>query len=733
MKLSVSFVIFGFLFFLQFSPALSNAVHSEKDTDDESPKIGLALSGGGAKGFVHIGVLNVLEEVGLPIDYISGTSIGALIGGLYAVGYTTDQITQLAIDLDWDDLFSDTIRRRSIPMEEKEYDDLYMVTLPILNGSISLPSGVVAGQRISLLLNDLLWQYQGHQDFSTFPIPFSCVATDIETGELVLLKDGHITDAIRSSISIPSAIMPHKINGRLLVDGGVVRNLPVEEAFELGSDYVIAVDVVAPLKTAEELNNIIDILDQTVTFQIKESVSKSRAIANMIIESDSAKTYSVADFDKVAELIALGEEAARKHYDELKSLADYINKLRGTEPVRPKLKDREDDIYITQIEVAGNKSISKQQIINRLFLTENSYVTRQQIKEGIESVYGMLFFDSILFRFLDSDDDELEGYKLFIEVNEKVENQFRFGFNYNNTDNASLLLNTTLRNFVQASSTLRLSLKLSEEPYFDANYFRHLNLEQNLAMNLKVNYSQNQIDLFSGSGERIAQYATNSLLFEGMLIPLTNNQLMGGVGIRQEFFLNTSRVGEVDIPGGTSNYTQFFAMLNQDNLERLHFPKRGHQVQFEASQSINFLNNALNFFKAEVEWNGYFQVNEQLTLMTSTFAGIATRSELPLHKQFYLGGYPDLIGFRKYELGSNTMRKFMLGARYEFFKNNFLEYRMNAASVADLNRFNFNDDPLRLGFSFGYGLNTLLGPIRANISTSQRNPVMISISLGAEF
>lgn len=732
--MAVKFTILLLLSLLFFISDPLNAQDTPKLIENkEAPveKIGLALSGGGAKGFVHIGVLRVLEEVGMPIDFISGTSMGALVGGLYSIGYTSDDLEKLALEIDWNDLFSDTIRRRHIPIEEKRYDGLFMLSLPILDGAISLPSGVVAGQRISMLLKQLTWPYRGEQDFSKLPIPFVCVATDIETGEKVVLKEGQIADAIRASISIPSALMPHRIGDRLLVDGGVVRNLPVEEVIDYGADFVIAVDVVAPLKKAEDLRSIVDILDQTITFQIKESVIESRKKANLVIQSDTAKTFSVADFDKAIELIELGEIAAREFYDELKELADYLNAKRETLPIRDTELDFDEPVKIRKVEVNGNESISNQQIINRLMISPDTLISSSGITDAVERLYGSMFFENVLYRLTRIDDSN--NYNLEIELNEKVQDQFQFGFNYNNIDNASLLFNLSLRNYGFANSVTRASLKLSDEPYAEINYFQHLNLENYLGMNLRAVYNLQKVDLFSPGGNRLAQYTTHSLVFESLFLPLTGRQIKSGVGLRQEFFNVSRRVGEFDFPAGTSTITQFLAMFKQDNLDRLHFPRRGHQIYMEAAQSVNFLDNSLNFFKAQAKWQGNFQINSNLVMLAGAKVGVATRSELPLHHQFFLGGYPEMAGFRRYEIGSSSIRYLSAGSRYEFMSNNFAEVRLNAASEDGLMGTDFFDNPVRFGWSLGYGLKTLIGPLKANIMGSTRNPVMIYVTFGSSF
>ncbi len=219
----------------------------------ERPKIGLALSGGGAKGFAHVGVIKVLEEIGLPIDFITGTSMGSIIGGLYAIGYSVGELEELVTATDWNDLFRDRVRRRDLAIESKMLDGRYMLSLPLNGLAPGLPTGLIAGQKISKLFERLTLPYHDVSDFRQFPIPFACVATDIVTGEVVVLDHGYLPEAMRASMSIPSVFTPVEIDDHLLVDGMLVRNFPVEEVRALGADIIIGVDVGAGVCTGERI------------------------------------------------------------------------------------------------------------------------------------------------------------------------------------------------------------------------------------------------------------------------------------------------------------------------------------------------------------------------------------------------------------------------------------------------------------------------------------------------
>ena len=694
-------------------------------------KLGLSLSGGGAKGFAHLGVLKVLEEVGMPIDYITGTSMGALVGGLYAMGYSIEFIENLALNIDWDDLFSDEIRRRHIPMEEKSWDNVYLLTLPIIDKSITLPSGLVAGQRIEMLLNQLTWPYPGYQNFLEFPIPFACIATDLETGEAVVFTEGFPVEAIRSSISIPSIFMPKLVDGRTLIDGGVVRNLPVEEVRELGADIVIGVNVSSPLMKGDKISTILDIMDQTISFQVNENIHRSMELTDIMMVNHDIFDFHILDFDKTSEIIDKGEELARTYYDELKSLADRLNEARGTLPIYPAIPEDEEMIYISNIKVEGIKQGTANQVKSKLQIQPGTYVKLEDITLGIENVYGLQFYNNVTYKLLD-DEDFTGAYILQVEVIERQQDLFRFGFNYDNYRRASILLNTTFRNLLYPNSVTRLNAKLGEEPYVDGRFFNYLTTESNFALSFRLNYSLHRIDTFNPDGNRISSFNTNSFFFESMAVPFVNNQIQFSMGVRQEFFDITTRVGELDFPFGSTSISQLVARMNYDNINRLNFTQRGHMLDIEASQSVDVFDTSINYFRATLNWNGHFQLSNPFVLLAGSKIGYAT-NDLPLHRQFHLGGYPDFVGFRLYELGSSNIRAAQVGFQYELFPDYYFTMRGNVASTEPLDQIDFQNTPLRIGWSIGAGWDSRIAPFRLSIMGSQRNPVMIFYSVGVQF
>ncbi|MFO7657642.1 MAG: patatin-like phospholipase family protein, partial [Bacteroidales bacterium] len=296
----------------------------------ERPKIGLVLSGGAAKGIAHIGVLKVLEQAGIQVDFIGGTSMGSIVGGLYALGYNAGELENIALYQNWNYLLSEDVLLNSISIEEKKETKKYFLSLPADGFRIKLPGGLISGQNVSLLLSGLIWPYHNVSDFSKLPVPFLCIATDIVKGRQVVLNSGYLPDALRASMAIPTIFTPVEIDGNLLVDGGMVNNFPVKEVKEMGADIIIGVDCGFKAFKKEEINSLYSVIEQSLyilSTQKNENENK-KELCNILIEPEF-KESNAMNFSNAKELIRIGEEAALKQFDEIKKLADSLNRVFG--------------------------------------------------------------------------------------------------------------------------------------------------------------------------------------------------------------------------------------------------------------------------------------------------------------------------------------------------------------------------------------------------------------------
>jgi len=302
-------------------PAAGRAAPAQ-ETAPHRPRIGLVLSGGGALGLAHIGVLKVLEELHVPVDCVAGTSMGAIVGGLYAAGYAPEEIERLAYELPWSKLIEDQPDRRHLPYRRKVDDQTYLtpIQLGLSGGRLRMPSGLIAGHRLGIELRLLTLRVLGSDDFDRLPLPFRAVAADIGNGEMVVLRRGELARAMRASMAVPGVFSPVELDGRLLVDGGVVDNLPVDQARAMGADIVIAVDVGTPMAAKRRPDSIASILSRTTDMLTRVNVERMLPSVDLLIQPE-VRTFGLLDFDQGREILPKGETAARARAVDLARLA----------------------------------------------------------------------------------------------------------------------------------------------------------------------------------------------------------------------------------------------------------------------------------------------------------------------------------------------------------------------------------------------------------------------------
>ena len=311
-------------FFLLFSTLCSLYLNAQ--VQGKRPKIGLTLSGGGAKGLAHIGILKAIDSAGLKVDYITGTSMGGIIGALYATGYSGKEIERLTKEIDWDVLFSNNISLNVLSMEEKEQYSRFALELPFINQKIRLQTGLIKGQELSLKFSELFFPVHQIRDFNQLPIPFKCMATDLETGKLVVLDTGSITAALRATMAIPSVFSAVDLDNRQLVDGGLVRNFPVKNVKGMGADIVIGSNVTAGLSRIDKIKNPVDVLMQMAFFREAEDFQEELPLTDIYIHMPMEK-YTTGSFGSSKEILKIGMETGDQYYPVFKKLADSIQAL----------------------------------------------------------------------------------------------------------------------------------------------------------------------------------------------------------------------------------------------------------------------------------------------------------------------------------------------------------------------------------------------------------------------
>ncbi len=691
----------------------------------QRPRIGLALSGGGAKGFAHIGVLKVLEEIGLPIDCITGTSMGSVIGGLYAIGYTTDSLAALARRKDWPQFFNDAATRRDLPMEEKLWDGRYFATFPIRKGNVQLPGGLVAGQKISALLSRLTWSVHHLTDFKQLPIPFACVATDLETGEAVTLDHGFLPEAIRASIAIPTVFTPVQLDDRLLVDGGVIRNFPVEDVRRLGADIVIGVDVGSPLSSRERLNSFFDIIDQISSYRAAEINALQRRRCDILITPDLTG-LTAASFDRADTLIKRGAIAARRMLPRLRALADSLRTLM---PSRRLYKiPHIDSLRIHDVAITGLRDVSRRLVLSELDLILPIWVTAAGIEKAMARIYSSQFFERVTYRL----EPQGSGTKLIIDVVEKNADAFRFGLRYDSSSKAALLLNTTFRNRAEHGSILLFDLRLGDQLQIDGQYFLHLGLSPRFGLRARGNYSRNTLEIYQ-QNRRIASLRQRSIFLETFFGSIFSNSMVAGLGVKREFDHFSPEVAPPTFKTIKESFTSLFGLFWIDTLDRAVFPSRGHFVFIKSEAGYKNIGGNISFLQHYADWRSFFPVHTRLAILTRLQLGSAHKSGLPLNYQFFLGGADSFVGLRPQELTGKSLQALQLGLQYEIMPHRFVLWRWNIGNTFDQWQVRYNRRRFITGAGLTLGAPTIIGPVELTIMGGSRHSLLANFNIGYKF
>jgi len=690
--------------------------------------IGYALSGGGARGFAHIGVLKVLEEEGLKPDYISGTSIGAIIGAFYAMGYNAAQIESLALETDWKQIFNSRHSRKDLYIGQKRWAPYGNITFELRdNFSPRLPSGVYNVNNVNLKLFELYAATSNVKDFRDLEIPFSCIATNLVTGKPKVFTEGSIMQALRASMSIPSILEPFEIDGDIYVDGGIAQNMPITMAQDMGADSVVGIKVNSSLRNQDQLHNLIDVLDQTINIGITRNLSENLDECDLLLEPDLS-TYSSADFEHVAELIKLGEAYARTRLDDIRA---YVSDHKGSQDRATSRFDKSKDrFYIREISVHGNERLSSQKIREYLRLDPGKTYSSAEIESACRRAWNSQFF-RLIYPVLDYQGED--SYTLRIFVKEMANMTLTLNNAYNSdvklTSGAILRLNNTLLK----NSILLAELQLGGKNELNIDYVK--NFGELWGIYYRVFPYVNEKTMYVYDDDHHRTNSVKSLEWGAT----------SGVGIfspkqgAAEFFTYRSYtylyrgIAETDMPPRSYQVSGFGVKGMYESLDDYVFPHSGIRFlgKFNFSRDENLSDYVYSKFTSKLE--GYLPLHSCCSLMGSVDLGTYFNSA-PLDKfdPYSLGGVNGYMALSKYELSAPHYRIAQGGLMLEPKKNIFVQAGIQHLSY-DVNELWGRTFSSRHCFYAGMGLKTLLGPVKLNFAMGKDKRISTMFSVGYDY
>ncbi|NTV51914.1 MAG: hypothetical protein HGA76_02705 [Candidatus Firestonebacteria bacterium] len=719
---------------------------------DGRPRLGLVLSGGAARGMAHIGVLKVMEEVGLRPDLIVGTSIGAIIGGLYALGYSAADIERIVCSQNWTQLLGNSVPRDCLPLEEKNEDGKYLLAFPLRRGQIILPRGLSAGENISLLLSELTLPAHAVRDFKQLPIPFACVATDLATGKEVFLDHGSLPEAIRASMAIPSVFTPVEIEGRLLGDGVVARNFPVSNAKDLGADLIIGVDVGTTLYRQEELDSLPKILDQAISFFGTAEAPQQNSLCDVLLIPDT-RPYGSSSFTEAAKLIALGEVCARQHLPELRALAEKLKKF----PARPLPPDWAhprpgERLHVTALEISGLAQVTRERIDASLQIQVPVELTRDEIKSAIQRLVGSGFFERVTYVLVPVAGKE--GLSLQLQVTETRDDAFKLGLGYDSDTQSALLFNGTFRNVLVEGSRIGLDVKLGENAAFRGTRFVPLGFHTDLGFTTEIRYNRflarslenpASPDSTHGALIRVDRDFRDGVLNFGLQKDFANTAALG-VGVEKELVLVQGAGFADEFNNRTVDFLNYRGYLHVDTLDRTDFPRSGFSGQAEVRYVTRELAfgedpSMTPFFQYHAGALGVLPVQARVSLFANVAAGADDAGEVPYAQQLHLGGLYDydphqvpFAGLNFMERSGRALWVARAGVQVETWPNVFVVAQANAGKLEDSFRQLFKSNHLLWGGALTVGAVSPIGPLALSlVANRETNTLNVHFCLGHRF
>jgi NTE family protein len=725
------------LFFLFF---FAPEAFSQNKKRDYSPRLGLVLSGGGAKGFAHIGALKVFEEAGLQFDYVSGTSMGSIFGSLYALGYHPDTMEKMVRNQDWDALMNDKVDRRYIPIEEKQNSDRFLIVFPIVENRVTTKIGLRTGQMVDLLLAKYLSPAYKVNNFSKLPIPFLCIGTDLSDGSNIVLDQGVLQKAVRASMSIPSYFNPITIDGRLLVDGGVINNFPVSEMKKKGMDVIVGVDVQTGLLESKNISTVFQVLDQVTSFYRVANNTKAVSLTDYYIKPD-LKEFDMMSFSNYDTIIKRGEMAARAMLPQLQRLADSIQRFK---PKKQRVLDARplDSIFITQFTYHGNSKVSKEYLDGAFDFEPMSWIKIEDLDHALKRAYGSGFFELISYYFVPT---EL-GAELVFEIKESSSGIFGAGVHYDSDYKVGLLLNATFKNVGIKGSKTFVDLNLGENPRLQGLFLvdRGSKIGFGLSatgLNLKLNFYQNEDiqDFYSINLYNLAVFGQWTFA----------NTMRLRAGTRYETTKIKSGLGDNNLSQTFKPFLISTVSWDVDTYNRNSFSTNGIQMNLTLKHILPLTDDVVsnlqsNAFMVSFRYRNNIPLNRLSTIKTGLSSGLTIQDKRPAPVyNFFLGGQSQtnyLDGFVPFT-GLKFVEKIGLyhlvgnfAWQYNIYRKFYLTTKLDAGVISDTWEGITFKSRLLVGYGLTVGYDSFVGPVELTLMGSNENAAMgMFINIGYWF
>ena len=751
--------------FLIATPSFAKHV----DDDHSRPKIAVVLAGGGAKGAAHIGVLKALEEMHIPVDIITGTSMGAYVGGLYATGMSADEIESFIYSVDWNSGYRDRVDRSQRRVRDKEYEDRYQITtdLGLRFGEIRSPTGVVQGQNMLRILRETTGNLGRFSSFDNLAIRYRSVATDIVELEEVVLDNGYLVDAMMASMSVPGALPPYELNGHMLVDGGVVNNMPVDIARSMGADIVIAVDISTDYKSREDFTGLFTVADQLSNYLVRRSTQEQAETLSgddVYIRPDVGQMETV-EFEKMPSAFQAGYDITKGLQSKLESLsvsnAEYQQYIDHKQEIRKELKYG-DQRVVDQIVLVNNTHYSDVLLTNRLELDTGRPLKTAEIEKAVENLYALDRFELITYHF-----EEIDGVNLLVfEVNEKSwgPNYLNFRFfledDFNTESQYGIGMSANFTDLNSHGAELRVNVDMGTDKMIETELYSPVLSSQELFVSSKLNYSNENRSVPIGGDFTTPDIAR---VYDYLPVLYTEfiTELSAGI---QPTLWQELRVGGRYTKGTieASTISSFealdyerlgvFANYRLDTLDDFAFPNNGMLIDLSYLVSHDKSPELYNPFQlSDTIEDTVYEISARfkgaVTYSRHTLVGQAEysfveskNSIVPLNPR-ELGGFLNLSGIPRNSLTGQNLFYTSLVYRYKWMDNDFglfeapvyLGASLEHGGVWSDNDLKLHEAPLYNAASVFFGVDSPIGPIMLAYGRTEQDLDAVYLIVGTSF
>ncbi|MDX2428068.1 MAG: patatin-like phospholipase family protein [Xanthomonadales bacterium] len=732
--------LFSFVFLLSFAiystPSHAGEHQCLRSEVSNRPKIGLVLGGGGARGYAHVGVLKKLEEMRIPYDYIAGTSMGSIVGGFLATGMESEELAQVVRDADWDDLFKDKTPREDLPFRRKADDDLglYGPKLGIGKDSSLLPKGVVSGQKVIFMFESVSSQRVNTTDFDQLPIPYRAIATDIVTGKMVVIGTGELSMAMRASMSVPAVFDPVQLDDALLVDGGLVRNLPVDVARDMGADVVIAVDVGTKLAGKDEINNALAIVYQMTGLLTVSNTNRQLETlgeGDVLITPDIGDKIGSADFGKLDEAIPLGYAATEAMQDQLQKYSLSESAYLAWRQQIENCVEGPPQIHFVNLD---NQSRFSDAVISKLItIKPGQILDLDQLDYDLRQIYGLGFIRQARYSIIER--DGLQGIKITVQQDERGNQFIETGLDLSFTTRGTAFnlrggyLNTGLDD---RGSEFRAMLQIGESPGIFLEYFRPLDDRLRYSFEPSTYYFRRPLYVYDSRGDAVAEINLDE--YGGALA------LGREFGRHAKFTAGYARyagkvkisVGNPEVEPFSFNGGELFAELKYDRLDNRYLPTKGVYSTLKYTDSIKSLGADNSFDQLE------FTIFGSHTRGFHNFAwggqyNTSLDDNVPIYGLYTGGGFFNMSGYEPNSLVGPHFGSVLAGYRYQVAKSGLLPGYVGMTleygnAVEDRSEI-FSDGLINGSVYLGY--KTPVGPLYLGIGWSEDRSAIYFLRLGS--